>query len=56
MLQGGQYYEGGDDYEDLKYEDAIQLYAEDGWTTVARMNVPRSNHAVSVVNSDDVVC
>ena len=52
MLQGGKYEEGGT----YKYEDAIQQYMEDGWTTVARMNVPRSYHAVSVVNSDDVIC
>ena len=45
-LQGGTY----------KDEDAIQLYEEDGWTTVAHMNVPRYGHAVSVVNSDHVIC
>ena len=34
-------------------EDAIQLYQEDGWTTVGHMNVPRHGHAVSTVNFED---
>jgi len=37
-----------------EYEDAIQLYQEDGWKTVGHMNVPRRGHAVSVVSFDDV--
>ena len=45
-MEGGNY----------KYEDAIQLYEENEWTTVAHMNVPRYKHAVSVVFSDDVIC
>ena len=51
MLLGGKYYEGDID----KYEDAIQLFQEYGWTTVGHMNVSRAYHAVSVVNFDDVI-
>ena len=50
VLQGGTY-KMGDSYE---YEDAIQVYQEDGWKTVGHMSVPRGDHAVSVVNFDDV--
>jgi len=50
-ITGGKYYEGDID----KYEDAIQLFQEYGWTTVGHMNVSRAYHAVSVVNFDDVI-
>ena len=49
-LKGGTYTEG----ESFESEDAIQLYQEDGWKTVGHMSVPRGDHAVSVVNFDDV--
>ena len=45
-IKGGEY--GGN------AEDAIQVYQEDGWTTVAHMNVPRYRHAISVVPFDEV--
>ena len=50
VLQGGTY-KVGDSYE---YEDAIQVYQEDGWKTIGHMSVPRGDHAVSVVNFDDI--
>ena len=52
MLQGGRYGTG----PFYSYEDAIQLYRENGWTTVAHMKEPRAGHAASVVNIDDVIC
>ena len=33
--------------------DNIQMYQEDGWTTVARMKARREGHAVAVVNIND---
>ena len=40
-------FKGGKDHN---IGDVIQVYEEDGWTTVANMKVPRYHHAVSVVN------
>ena len=51
VLQGGTY-EVSDGY--CEFEDAIQVYQEDGWKTIGHMSVPRGDHAVSVVNFDDI--
>ena len=43
MLQGGR-----DDH--YNNEDDIKLYQDGRWTTVAHMNIPRHDHAVSIIN------
>jgi len=40
-------------FQQYKYEDAIQLYEEDGWKTVGHMNVSRSFHGISAVHYED---
>ena len=49
MLQGGIYGK----FQQYEYEDAIQLYEEDGWKTVGHMNVSRSFHGISAVHYED---
>ena len=44
--------QGGVD-DDNQVEDEIKVYQEAGWSTVSYMNVPRYEHAVSLVNFDD---
>jgi len=46
------YITGGVD-DDNQVEDEIKVYQEAGWSTVSYMNVPRYEHAVSLVNFDD---
>ena len=45
--------QGGVD-DDNQVEDEIKVYQEAGWSTVSYMNFPRYEHAVSLVDFDDV--
>merc|ERR1712126_300791 len=47
------YLTGGKDEDGNRLND-IQLYSENGWINVGDMSVPRSSHALSVVNFDDI--